>query len=159
MPMKQKSAVFLTLIFSLAILLSGGCSLIPTSFEEPTVKLTNLRMLPTQGMSLPFEVEMAVDNPNDYVIELQALHYRVVVEGYELAEGRYDSTVTLGANDQTRINLPVQLNLLGGLEFIANTMQTPRDAVAYELIVNVDVKRPRVGKKTLSRKSTIQLDR
>ena len=73
------------LLVSLGVL--AGCATLGSDYEEPTVSLTSFRTLPSQSMSLEFEVGLRILNPNPHDLELVGIVYTISLEGQELIKG------------------------------------------------------------------------
>lgn len=94
----------------LIVLLAGCASLQPV--EKPTVKVTGLRLLPSQGMQQRIAVDLAIANPNARDLSLRGISYTIGIENFELLSGVSNQVPTLGAYQETPVTLEVSANLL-----------------------------------------------
>ena len=137
----------------------SSCAVIPNHFEAPDVTLSSIAVAPMAGSTLPLVVTLAVDNPNSYPIRLANLVYQLNVEGIDIATGRLDAIVELAAAGNSHIRLPIDVNMLNGVELAARAMLNPKRTVDYSLTVDMKVKKPAIGPLTLHHSDNVALTR
>ncbi|HTF85971.1 MAG TPA: hypothetical protein VL987_15415, partial [Cellvibrio sp.] len=76
--MPSPRGFFSVMILSLVLLVSGGCANFQAGLEKPTVKVTGLRLLPSQGgLNQRIGVDLAILNPNDRDLSLRGISYTI----------------------------------------------------------------------------------
>jgi LEA14-like dessication related protein len=114
----------------LAILLAGGCALVPR-FKEPHLDVVEVQMLRADLLQQELRVRMRVRNPNDRSLAVRSIQYDVLVAGKAFAHGQSERDFNVPANGETQFDVGVTANaaaavlrLLGGGK---------RDAVDYRI--------------------------
>jgi LEA14-like dessication related protein len=104
---------------ALAVLLVlSSCAGLGRSLVEPDVSITGVRLEEAHlnGAELLFEFE--VDNPNAVGLVLDALDYRLRLNGRQLLDGRRDRRLEIPANGESRVELPVTIRYADILQVI-----------------------------------------
>lgn len=99
-----------------AALIGAGCSVLGRqAFQQPVVRLRDVRVrgLGLTGGSL--DVLLSVYNPNSYRLDATRLTYRVALAGdsITLADGALDSRFTVQDKDSTVVTIPVSFSYTG----------------------------------------------
>jgi LEA14-like dessication related protein len=99
-----------------AAFIGAGCSMLGrAAFQQPVVKLRDVRVrgLGLTGGSL--DVLLSVYNPNSYRLDATRLTYRVALAGdsITLADGVLDSRFTVQDKDSTVVTIPVSFSYTG----------------------------------------------
>lgn len=144
------------LIWSSAGLVSGCTGL--TGIEKPTVKLTNLRLLESSGLSLRFAVDLAVTNTGSVAIPVRGLSWAVSLEGAEILSGVTNDVPTIAPYSEVPLTLEATTNLTGMLGLFTRLMQPRDDAFDYELRTRIGLTGLRLPLEYTDRGS-IRLDR
>lgn len=95
-------------------LLACGCGvrkLARGELEPPEVRLQGLGLRPPGPQGWPLTAVLAVRNPNPMTIKVLGYDYEVWVEGQSLARGGSNKTVTLPAQGEALVEIPVLLKL------------------------------------------------
>jgi LEA14-like dessication related protein len=94
---------------ALALVLLAGCSSLPKDFQKPEVALQSLDIDKATLTDATILVKLAVKNPNDYGIDVDAMRYILTVNGKPLAEGRLLEEAKVTANGESVISVPVRM--------------------------------------------------
>jgi len=95
-------------------LIACGCGvrkLARGELEPPEVRLQGLGLRPPGPQGWPLTAVLAVSNPNPMPIKVLGYDYQVWVEGQSLAQGGSNKTITLPAQGETLVEMPVLLKL------------------------------------------------
>lgn len=141
----SRAAVSRSVLLGLCVGLASGCL---GSFEEPAIRFEGVRLGSIGLTGGLFYAQLSVTNPNDFGLETRSLTYDLEVaadsenepEWVRLAEGTLDEPIVVGANDSTRLEVPVEFRF-GGLTGIARAMME-RGLVDYRVSGVVDVTEP-----------------
>ena len=113
----EKSAVW-PVLAALVLLLAGlgplGCGVRQLARGElmpPEVQLKGLGLKPPTNQGLPLTVVLAVQNPNPRAITVLGYDYEVWAAGQSVAKGVGNQPVTLPAQGETTVTVPVLLRL------------------------------------------------
>ena len=117
------------------VLLSlGACGLFHREhFIDPDVAIAGLRMGPGEGFYQTIYIDLVITNPNRTDIRLDAITYRVRLQGRELVNGTSREPLELPAGGVGRYTIPAGVNLLSGMGFIKDFLVKQRDSISYEL--------------------------
>jgi len=121
------------------VLLFSGCATLNPNYETPTVTLSSFRALPSEGMTPAFEIGLRIINPNPTPLELQGVVYTIEIEGHELVKGVGKGFPVIDAYSQGDITLTGSANLLAGIRFIGDMMQSPGEELDYEFEARLDL--------------------
>lgn len=117
---------------ALAMLL-GACSLFHNEFIDPEVALVGLRIGPSEGLNQTVIVDLQISNPNRTDLRLNAIQYRIRLDGRDLINGSSRDPLDVPAGGSERYSLPASINLLSGFGFVKDMLTKPRDRIVYEL--------------------------
>lgn len=109
-----------------------GCSMFG-HHESPDVALAGLRMGPGDGLHQTILVDLVITNPDASVLKLNALSYRVRVEGREIAAGSSREPLDVEAGASARYTVPATLNLMNSFGFIKDVLMKPKNKINYEI--------------------------
>ena len=126
-----------TLLLSVFILY--GCSTLRADFEKPTVKVTGLRFLPSEGLDQRIGVDLAIANPNAEDLSLRGISYTIGIENYSVLSGVSDQVPVLKAYQETPVSLVVSANVLQFVRLIQHLSQAGvKDQVNYTFAAKLD---------------------
>ena len=122
------------------LLCAAGCATpLRPGFEQPSVKVTAFRPLPTEGLAPRFEITLRVVNPNSFDLVLRGLSYKAFLDDYEIIDGATTALPLLPAYGEADIELAASVSLLEGLRFLNNLLQKPKDQLRYRLQAKLDI--------------------
>jgi LEA14-like dessication related protein len=131
-PLLRTPCVCRVLVLGFATLLAG-CGLLRSGLVDPEVALVGLRMGPGDGLNQTVMVGLLVTNPNSIDLKLNAIQYRIRLDGRDLVSGSSREPFEVPAGDSARYEVPATINLLSGFGFIKSMLSKPRDKIGYEL--------------------------
>jgi LEA14-like dessication related protein len=130
--MKAIVQVKITLLVLLLSVL-GGCASLTPQFNDPQVSLIEIRPLPAVGLEQRFSISLRVSNPNDRLLSLSGMSYHLRVEGFNLVSGVATELPEVAAYGEAVYQLEAGTNLLNGLRFIEQMLNSPKDSLSYSL--------------------------
>jgi LEA14-like dessication related protein len=118
----------------------SACAMMNPKFENPTVKVAALKMLPTQGfVSQPIEITLLITNPNASDLNLRGISYTVGLEDFNLLSGASNNLPTLTAYQETPVKVVVTANIIQVVKFIQHlSSKGTMDAVNYSFDAKLD---------------------
>ncbi len=122
----------------LAAALSACASMSP-GYEEPTVTLSSFKALPSEGMVPAFEIGLRIINPNSQALNLDGIVYTISLEGYELVKGVGKDFPVIEGYSEGEVSLTAAANLLAGIRFVGDMMQSQRNSMEYEFKAKLDL--------------------
>ena len=132
--MKPRNIVALILSITL-----GACATLSPDYEEPTVTLSSFNALPSEGMVPAFEIGLRIINPNSQALNLEGIVYTVSLQGYELVKGVGKDFPVIEGYSEGEVKLTAAANLLAGIRFVGDMMQSQGDSVKYEFKAKLDL--------------------
>ena len=120
-------------------LLLTACATLSPDYEEPTVTLNSFRALPSEGMAPSFEIGLRILNPNAQALDLQGIVYTISLNGYELVKGVGKDFPAIEGYSESDVKLTAAANLLAGMRFVHNMMQSNDGAFDYEFKAKLDL--------------------
>lgn len=135
-------SVFARITFFALALLLAGCASFPTGLEEPQVKVTSLRLLPSQGMEQRIAVGLSITNPNGRDLSLRGISYTIGIENFDLLSGVTSQVPTLKAYEETPVTVEVSANLLSVARLVEHfSRRGIEDDVDYRFRAKLDFNR------------------
>jgi LEA14-like dessication related protein len=131
------------LIFTFAALLFlSSCANLSPTFDDPEIKVTSFKLVPSNSINPKFEIGLNVINPNNTNINLQGLAYTARIEGQKVFSGVASELSPIKAYGSADITLGGQADLLGGLALINKllSMEKLNQPINYSLNVKMNIK-------------------
>lgn len=123
----------------LPTLLLTACATMAPGYEQPTVTLSSFRAIPSAGMTPTFEIGLRILNPNATPLRLNGVVYTIAVKGHELVKGVGKDFPAIEGYSQAEVKLSASANLLAGIRFIGDMMQTADDSLDYDFEAKLDL--------------------
>jgi LEA14-like dessication related protein len=126
--------------------LVGGCAMLGRQlFKRPVVQLRDVRLAGLGFAGGNLDVVLAVYNPNGYRLDATNLHYHLLVDTVDVADGDVVARSVFRGGDTTVVHLPVQFSYAG--IGAAGRELTQTGAVNYRVVGDITVDSP-VGSRT-----------
>ncbi len=127
------------LIMLLMVFLLSGCATLSPDFEQPTVSVSSVRVLPTDGMVPEFEIGLRVLNPNRTPLSLLGLAYEVELEGHRVLTGVASELPTIAAYGEGDVLLRAMPDLVSSVRLFGKLLSQPQESVRYSFSARLDV--------------------
>lgn len=129
----QLPAIILCLFFF------SGCASLTGDMEKPTVKVTGLRLLPSQGFDQRIGVDLLIANPNARDLSLRGIAYTIGIEDFSVLSGVSDQVPVLTAYQETPVSLVVSANVLQFVRLIEHFSRAGvKESVNYNFEAKLD---------------------
>ncbi len=122
-----------------AACLLSACATMNPNFETPSVTITSFRPVQSNSITPEFEIGLRVTNPNAQSLSLRGIAYTVSLDGTELVKGVANELPVIEGYGTGDVTLTASPDVFGGIQFLADLMSDPRDAVDYSLEAKLDV--------------------
>jgi hypothetical protein len=123
----------------LATIFLPACANLAPGYEQPTVTLSSFRAIPFEGMVPAFEVGLRVINPNVTALDLTGVVYTISLQGHELVKGVGRDFNTIEGYSEGELLLTASANLLAGIRFVGDMVNSPEDVLEYEFKAKLDL--------------------
>jgi LEA14-like dessication related protein len=117
----------------------SACATMAPDYEEPTVTLSSFKAIPSEGMVPAFEIGLRIINPNSQALNLDGIVYTVSLQGYELVKGVGKDFPVIEGYSEGEVKLTASANLLAGIRFVGDMMQSEGGPVEYEFKAKLDL--------------------
>ena len=92
----------------------GGCSALgKQAFQQPVVKVTDIKLTGIGLTGGSMDVHVNVANPNDFRLDATRMTYNVALDSVQFATGTVDSRFTVEGNKSADITVPVNFTYAG----------------------------------------------
>lgn len=116
------------------VLALGGCGLFRGQFADPEVAIAGLRMGQSEGLYQQVLIDLVIVNPNKRTLALDAIGYRIRLDGHELVSGTSRAPLLVEPGGTARYTVPATLSLFGSFNAVRDLLLKPqREGVRYEL--------------------------
>lgn len=130
---------YASLVISFMLLLQGCATLKPSDFEDPTVTVNSVKIIPSEGIAPKFEISLHIVNPNSVALPLRGVAYSVTIDDQKILNGVSNDMPEIAAYGAGDITLSANANLLNSVRLIASLVQQNRKMVAYEMNAKLDL--------------------
>lgn len=121
------------------LMLVSACATLSPDFEQPSVRVSSFRPLPSEGLSPRFEIGLRVINPNADALKLRGMSYRIFLDEYELVEGAANDLPSVPGYGEADFKVLAVVSLMEGLRFVNSMMQKPATEVRYKVQAKLDI--------------------
>ncbi len=101
--------VRLGLVGSMMAALLSGCAMVKEHVKQPEVDLRDVQVVAMSLADVQLAFDLDVRNPNPVGISMQDLSYRLELANKTFSNGTLGERLRIGANQQSRITLPLTL--------------------------------------------------
>ncbi|HEV8577597.1 MAG TPA: LEA type 2 family protein [Thermoanaerobaculia bacterium] len=154
----HRAAAVLTVLAALSFTACAGLGGLG-NVVQPQVDVTDVRVLGTTLTGADLLFQFRVDNPNAVALVLDAIGYRLRLNGQPLLDGRRDQETRIAANGRSVVELPVTIRYEDVYRVIRSFENRSRPDYALDADFRFEV--PILGAVTVpvSKRGEIPLDR
>lgn len=120
---------------TLALFLAG-CS-VPTHLEAPKISLINLALQDVKLTSQEFLLDLRVENPNKYGLDISGVDADLALEGRAVAHGQTRQRLHIPAAGSAKVQVSITTHLLDSLGAILSAASKRK--AAYSVSGSVDI--------------------
>jgi LEA14-like dessication related protein len=111
LPQAQFFKIFLLLILALLVSGCGLRKLATGKIAPPSVEFQGITVYPPESRYWPLTAKLRLHNPNPEPLRLLGYDYGVAIEGTDLVQGESLDSITLPAEGDSLVEIPVLLKL------------------------------------------------
>ncbi len=123
----------------LVLLLLCSCATLSPVFEDPQIKLSSIRMLPSNGVLPEFEIGLHVINPNRLPLKLFGLSYELALEGHQVLTGVASDLPVIEGYSEGDVLLRATPDLFSTIGLFTELVNQPREQFNYSFSARLDV--------------------
>ena len=117
----------------------SACATLDRFVEKPRVTITNIEILPSNGLQPRFAIDLNIINTNAVGIPLSGLAYDISLNGHELFTGATSEVSEIPAYTEVPLRVEVGANLFESAAFLASLLSGSVDAVDYAINAKLKV--------------------
>jgi LEA14-like dessication related protein len=126
-------------LFAFWFFLATGCTTLTPALEKPTVNLTSIKLLSTEGFTPKFEIGLRVVNPNAVKLSLKGMSYKVFLNGHDVVQGVAVDLPVVPAHGEAELKLIANVGMIEGMRFVNEMQKNAGAAVAYRVQADLDL--------------------
>lgn len=116
-----------------------ACSTLQPNFENPSLQVTSITLLPSEGMQLNFDVGLKVSNPNKMALNVLGLAYDLRLDGYKVLEGVGNDIPEIPAYGSAEFHIAASTNLMQSFKLFSELLNNPKSVLNYTLNTKLDL--------------------
>ena len=126
-------------ILVVVVLVFAGCAALQSDYDPPTVTVSSVRALPSEGLALRFEIGLHIVNPNRTPLDLHGIAYSLVLDGHKLMTGVAKDLPTIDGYSAGDVTLTATISFMGGIGLFRDLVNRPSGTIAYQLDAKLDL--------------------
>ena len=120
-------------------LLLAGCSTLQPNFENPSLEVVSISMLPSEGVEAKFDIGLRVSNPNRMSLNIVGLSYDLSLEGFKVIQGVGNDIPEIPGYGAEQFHITATTNLLQSFKLIAQLLNNPKNTLNYKFGAKLDL--------------------
>lgn len=128
-----------TSIVVASVLMLAGCATLQSDFDPPTVTVSSLRALPSEGLAPRFEIGLHIVNPNRTPLELQGIAYNLMLDGHKILTGVASDLPIIDGYSEGDVTLKATASLIESIGFFKDLATQSPGAITYQLDAKLDL--------------------
>lgn len=117
----------------LIMLLLTSCASMTPDYEELDLELTNLKLLPIQGLEQRFRLSFRLTNPNNIEFPVEGISFKLNLRGIKVATGVSDETFVLQPLSESTFDVDVSASLFGSGRLLLDIVQSKTQEINYDI--------------------------
>ncbi len=118
-----------------AVIATTGC--VSLQRQSPDVLLSDLELLPAQGLAPRFSISMQLINPNNAQMEIEGGSFRLYLQDSRVAVGVIEKPFLVPALSQSTFRAYCTGDLIGGASLFQKLVHSNGHAIEYQLEVTL----------------------
>lgn len=126
-------------VYLLLAALLSACGTLQPNFETPTMQVTSIALLPSNGMQVNFDVGLKVSNPNNLALNVVGLAYDIDLNGFKVIEGVGNEVPEIPAYGSAEFHVTASTNLMQSFKLLSELLNKPQSVLDYSLNAKLDL--------------------
>ena len=114
-------------------LLLSSCATLAPDYEKPDLQLTNLQILPSQGLEQRFRLSFRIVNPNNTAFGVDGMNFKLSLGGLQVATGVSDKSFVLQPLSENTFDVDVSAGLFNSSRVLLDILNSKFQELAYEI--------------------------
>ncbi|MFK7733096.1 MAG: LEA type 2 family protein [Pseudomonadales bacterium] len=116
-----------------------ACTTLQPNFENPSLQVTSIALLPSEGVQINFDVGLKVSNPNKMALNVLGLAYDLRLDGYKVLEGVGNDIPEIPAYGSAEFHITASTNLMQSFKLFSELLNNPKSVLDYALNTKLDL--------------------
>ncbi len=117
----------------------SACTTLQPNFQNPTMQVTSIALLPSEGMQINFDVGLKVSNPNKMPLNVLGLAYDLQLDGYKVVEGVGNDIPEIPAYGSAEFHITASTNLMQSFKLLSEMLNNPKSVLDYAFNTKLDL--------------------
>jgi len=126
-------------LLALALVSLTACASLRANFENPSLEVTSIALLPSEGMQVNFDVGLKVSNPNRVALNVVGLAYDLSLDGFKIIQGVGNDIPAIPAYGDAEFHVSASTNLMQSFKLLSELMSKPKSILDYALNAKIDL--------------------
>ncbi len=122
-----------TIALLFMMLLMTSCASMNPDYDELDLELTNLKLLPLQGLEQRFRLSFRLTNPNNTEFPVDGISFKLNLRGIKVATGVTDENFNLQPLSESTFDVDVSASLFGSGRVLLDIIQSKPNELEYEI--------------------------
>lgn len=114
-------------------LLLSSCASWAPDYEKPDLQLTNLQLLPSQGLEQRFRLSFRIMNPNNAAFPVEGMNFKLSLRGLQVATGVSDKSFVMQPLSENTFEVDVSASLFNSGRVVLDILNAKSQELAYEV--------------------------
>ncbi len=110
-------------LFFAGLLLVVGCQSVEPRARVPQIRVDTISVKNFSYFEQRFELEVSVENPNEFELEIAAIEYRLFVNSHEFGSGALSRLISIPAKTAIPIRLKLSSDLRTVFEHLSESLE------------------------------------
>lgn len=115
-----------------------ACSTL-AGYETPSVSITSVRTVRSEGALPDFVIGLRVINPNRNPLPIQGVSYAIRLAGNEIIRGVGNDFPVIEGYGQADLSITASADLFAGIRLFSELLRSPQDNVDYDVDARLDL--------------------
>lgn len=110
-----------------------SCATLAPDYETPDLQLTNLQILPSQGMEQRFRLSFRIVNPNNTAFPVDGMSFKLSLRGLQVATGVSDKKFILQPLSENTFEVDASASLFNSGRVLLDIINSKPEELPYEV--------------------------
>ncbi len=122
-----------------AVLVASSCATMQPNFQNPSLQVTSIALLPSEGVQINFDIGLKVSNPNQQALNVIGIAYDLTLDGYKIIEGVGNDIPSIPAYGSEEFRITASTNLMQSFKLLSELLNRPKSELDYALNAKLDI--------------------
>lgn len=119
--------------------LLASCTTLQPNFEQPSLEVVSISLLPSEGMQMNFDVGLKVTNPNKMALNVIGLAYDLSLDGFKVINGVGNDIPEVPGYGSAQFHVSASTNLMQSFKLLSELLNQPKSILDYSFNAKLDL--------------------